>query len=81
MYCTTLAFLAACGGPSQSDECKAYIACAEAASPGTSAAAASTYGEDGQCWDNDDNADVCTAACKSALSLLATANPDEAACQ
>ncbi|MCB9653013.1 MAG: hypothetical protein H6729_02630 [Deltaproteobacteria bacterium] len=80
--CSSLAlFATACGGPSQSDECKTYIACAEAVAPGTSATIASTYGEDGACWENDDTASACTNACKGALAGLATSYPDEAACK
>lgn len=76
--------LTACGdGGGQSDECKNYIACAEAVTPGTKASLENTYGEDGTCWSTTDlAADACTAACTTAFDALkAGAGKDKAECK
>lgn len=82
--CAALAALAlsACGGPTQSADCKKYIDCSEAVSPGTKATLSGGYGPDGTCWKGTaEAATTCTNACKGALDALKKANPNQAACQ
>lgn len=63
--------LAACNGIEQSSQCAAYLACAEAVTPGSSANYPS-YAEGGSCWATDQrSADLCSAACVQAKQYLA----------
>jgi hypothetical protein len=74
-------FLVACGG-GQSAECKKYLACTEAVSPGSSSTLESSYGPNGACWSNGGQAaDLCTSACTAALASAKTQNPTVTACQ
>jgi len=74
-------FMVGCG-PSQSAECKKYLACSEAVTAGSTSSLTSSYGPTGTCWTTSTaSADACTAACKTALSSLATANPSKTECQ
>jgi hypothetical protein len=69
-------------GPAQSADCKKYVDCQKAISPTAGAALDSSYGATGTCWTTTPAAaDACTAACKTAIAALATANPNEAACK
>jgi hypothetical protein len=69
-------------GATQSADCKKYVDCQKAVSASAGAALDSTYGATGSCWTTTPAAaDACTAACKSAITALAMANPDQAACK
>lgn len=75
--------LTACGGDDseQSAECKKYVACVKATLPGVQATTEVTYGPDAACWDADETAKVCTAACTDGLTQLRGQYPDESACK
>jgi hypothetical protein len=66
-----LLLLLACGGVSPSAECKKYLECTEAVTPGSSTGYMSSYGLTGTCWStNQGAADACTAACAQATAYL-----------
>ncbi len=75
--------LPACGDKSQETdlgECLDYIACAEATGEPTATIEA-IYGEDGTCWNDEEDAQtVCRAYCTDAIEILAEAYPSEPAC-
>ncbi|ABF87573.1 putative lipoprotein [Myxococcus xanthus DK 1622] len=75
--------LTACGSDDseQSAECKKYLACIKATTPEFQATAEVTYGADGSCWNSDETARVCTAACTDGLTQLRGHHPDESACK
>ena len=77
-----VALLGACNHLNQSDECKQYLACQEAITPGSSVNFAS-YGETGSCWSTDlRSAEACTAACvQGRQTLAAGAGQGKAECQ
>ncbi len=73
--------LSACN-PGPSADCVKYLACTEAVSPGTSAVLKGAYDTGGTCWTTSTAAaDACTAACKAAVTSLATGSPTTAACK
>jgi hypothetical protein len=66
-------------GPTSSDECDTYVACA-AAVDADAATVEATYAEGGTCWSDPSTADGCTAACEAGTDALLDANPEEPAC-
>jgi hypothetical protein len=55
----------AAGDGGQSQDCKDYVACSYKTGI-TSGSLDSTYGPNGDCWQNSSTADTCTAACTNA---------------
>jgi hypothetical protein len=49
----------------QSQDCKDYVACSYKTGI-TAGSLDSTYGPDGDCWQNPSTADTCTSACTNA---------------
>jgi hypothetical protein len=74
--------LAACGGGiSQSDACKKYIACYEAAG-GAHSSEDATYGPTGTCWATTQaSADACSSFCQKTVDALRPHYPDLAECK
>jgi hypothetical protein len=71
-----------CGGGGQSAECKKYLACSEALSPGSTASLGATYGSSGICWTTSaSEASTCTNTCTSLTNLLRNSSPNTAECK
>lgn len=67
---------AACGRLMQSEECKKYIACAEAVDPTVARSVNGLYGPGGTCWaTNQATADACSMVCTRDREAL-FADPD-----
>lgn len=66
------------GGSPELGACEDYLACAESIGQPTAVLVA-TYGEDGQCWDEEDEA-LCQAQCADALTVLADTHPNDPVC-
>ena len=80
-----LAVLTSCGapepeGPKQTAECAAYMECLLAVLPSAIAEADLAYGQGGTCWEDQESADLCTAACSASTEDLHDLYPDEVAC-
>jgi len=60
--------------------CDDYLDCVAAATPDALVGAQAAYGEDGTCWESEEAATPCRAACESMLEELGEQYPGEAIC-
>lgn len=65
----------ACGGSSQPQECKDYVACAKKIGGSAATGVEEGYGEKGTCFVGGAT-DACKNACSAGLSGLKTGYPD-----
>ncbi len=88
-----LAPLAMCGCPADSDDdddvvapieqseaCEGYLECVLDVEPATVGELLESYGPDGNCWESQESADLCTEACEQAVVSLADLHPDSTVC-
>lgn len=75
-----VASLAGCGG--QTEACKKYVACYDAAVPSAKGSLDAAYGPEGTCWKtNSAAADICNSFCETGNTSNATTYPDVAECK